>query len=276
MIVGDVARERDAANWFTSRPLFGRTVLVTRPEHQADDLASKLRDLGANVLCQPAIEIAEPARLVGRRCRHPNASANSIGSSSPAATASHYFLRRGCSHWTTTCAALAARSSPRSARPLPPHSPSTIFEGRPAAGRISRRSAGRSARAARRAASAFFSPAPAAVAKCWPKCSPPPAPTSSKSSSTKAATSTTPNDDVRRRARRRQHRLDHRHQLRHRPQPRRDCLATISAQNAARRHQPADGRSAHRTRLSARRRRRNLHDRRHRRRHSSAAELAKL
>ncbi|MEX0612138.1 MAG: uroporphyrinogen-III C-methyltransferase [Pirellulales bacterium] len=61
IIVGEVARQRDAANWFTSRPLFGRTILVTRPEHQADDLANPLQDLGANVLCQPAIEIREPA-----------------------------------------------------------------------------------------------------------------------------------------------------------------------------------------------------------------------
>ncbi len=59
-IIGEVARPRDIANWFTTRPLFGRTVLVTRPEHQADDLVSKLRGLGANVLSQPAIEISEP------------------------------------------------------------------------------------------------------------------------------------------------------------------------------------------------------------------------
>lgn len=60
IIVGDVARERDIANWFTTRPLFGRTVLITRPEHQSQDFAYRLRNLGANVLCQPAIEISEP------------------------------------------------------------------------------------------------------------------------------------------------------------------------------------------------------------------------
>ncbi len=60
IIVGEVARQRGMANWFTSRPLFGRTVLVTRPQHQCDSLASDLRHLGANVLCQPAIEITEP------------------------------------------------------------------------------------------------------------------------------------------------------------------------------------------------------------------------
>jgi uroporphyrinogen III methyltransferase/synthase len=60
VIVGDVAQKRDVANWFTTRPLFGRTILVTRPEHQADDLATRLRNLGANVLRQPAIEIEPP------------------------------------------------------------------------------------------------------------------------------------------------------------------------------------------------------------------------
>lgn len=60
MIVGDIALERRIANWFNSRPLFGRTVLVTRPRHQVDELSKPLRDLGAEVLMQPAIEIAEP------------------------------------------------------------------------------------------------------------------------------------------------------------------------------------------------------------------------
>jgi uroporphyrinogen III methyltransferase / synthase len=61
VIVGEVARDYRATNWFNTRPLFGKTILVTRPEHQADDLARQLRNLGANVLCQPAIEIAPPS-----------------------------------------------------------------------------------------------------------------------------------------------------------------------------------------------------------------------
>jgi uroporphyrinogen III methyltransferase/synthase len=61
VIVGDVAREvQDRSNWFTSRPLFDRTVLVTRPRHQCDRLSNQLRSLGANVVVQPAIEISEP------------------------------------------------------------------------------------------------------------------------------------------------------------------------------------------------------------------------
>jgi uroporphyrinogen III methyltransferase / synthase len=61
VIVGEVAQSRNIANWFTTRPLFGHTVLVTRPEHQADDLAAEFRYLGANVLFQPAIEICPPS-----------------------------------------------------------------------------------------------------------------------------------------------------------------------------------------------------------------------
>jgi uroporphyrinogen III methyltransferase/synthase len=61
IIVGEVARDRGSANWFTTRPLFGRTILVTRPEHQSAELAQRLRGLGANVLAQPAIEISAPA-----------------------------------------------------------------------------------------------------------------------------------------------------------------------------------------------------------------------
>jgi uroporphyrinogen III methyltransferase/synthase len=60
VIVGDVARQRNRSNWFTSRPMFGRTVLVTRPLHQADELANSFRNLGADVLSQPAIQITAP------------------------------------------------------------------------------------------------------------------------------------------------------------------------------------------------------------------------
>jgi uroporphyrinogen III methyltransferase/synthase len=56
-IVGEVAQHGPAWSWFDKRPLFGQKILVTRPSHQADDLARPLAELGANVLLQPAIEI---------------------------------------------------------------------------------------------------------------------------------------------------------------------------------------------------------------------------
>ena len=56
-IVGRTAGSYGRYNWFESRPLFGETILVTRPAHQAESLASRLEQLGAEVLLQPAIDI---------------------------------------------------------------------------------------------------------------------------------------------------------------------------------------------------------------------------
>lgn len=46
--------------WFAGRPLFGRRIVVTRPRHQADDLANALRGRGADVLILPTIRISDP------------------------------------------------------------------------------------------------------------------------------------------------------------------------------------------------------------------------
>jgi uroporphyrinogen III methyltransferase/synthase len=56
IVVGAVAG-LDLA-WFERRPLFGRTVVVTRAREQASALTARLEDLGAEVLELPAIEIA--------------------------------------------------------------------------------------------------------------------------------------------------------------------------------------------------------------------------
>ncbi|MEM7313809.1 MAG: uroporphyrinogen-III synthase, partial [Planctomycetota bacterium] len=56
-IVGKVTDEEVALNWFQHRRLFGQTVMVTRPAHQASGLGEQLADQGANVLYQPAIAI---------------------------------------------------------------------------------------------------------------------------------------------------------------------------------------------------------------------------
>lgn len=60
VIVGEVAGLEPAVCWFTSRPLFGVNVLVTRPPGQSEPLRSRLHELGAHVLLQPAIEIGPP------------------------------------------------------------------------------------------------------------------------------------------------------------------------------------------------------------------------
>ena len=60
ILVGEVVGTRAQADWFMTKPLFGRTVLVTRPAHQAEPMLERLIHLGAEVLCQPAIEITPP------------------------------------------------------------------------------------------------------------------------------------------------------------------------------------------------------------------------
>ena len=59
VVVGEVAAVD--LNWFESRPLFGRTVVVTRTAEQAGELSGRLRRLGAQVLEVPTIAVTEPA-----------------------------------------------------------------------------------------------------------------------------------------------------------------------------------------------------------------------
>lgn len=60
IVVGDAVRERAVYDWFGGRPLFGRTIMVTRPAHQADALGEALAVRGARIIAQPAIEIGPP------------------------------------------------------------------------------------------------------------------------------------------------------------------------------------------------------------------------
>ena len=61
IVVGEVVRLREKLNWFESRPLFGTTVLVTRPREQAGEFADLLAGYGARVLTMPTIAIVPPA-----------------------------------------------------------------------------------------------------------------------------------------------------------------------------------------------------------------------
>ena len=58
IVVGDVAAEQ--LDWFTGRPLFGRSVVVTRARAQASGLARTLREFGADVIEAPMIEVGDP------------------------------------------------------------------------------------------------------------------------------------------------------------------------------------------------------------------------
>lgn len=59
-IIGQVVGLRDTLNWFEKRPLFGKTVVVTRTRQQASDLGAQLTELGANVIEVPTIELTAP------------------------------------------------------------------------------------------------------------------------------------------------------------------------------------------------------------------------
>jgi uroporphyrinogen III methyltransferase/synthase len=56
-IVGPVAALADELSWLPARPLAGRTVAVTRARAQASGLASRLRELGAEVIQAPVIRV---------------------------------------------------------------------------------------------------------------------------------------------------------------------------------------------------------------------------
>jgi uroporphyrinogen III methyltransferase/synthase len=64
---------RDEMNWFESRPLFGKRIVVTRAAARAGVLSGKLRELGADVIEMPSTRIARldltPLRAVISRLR---------------------------------------------------------------------------------------------------------------------------------------------------------------------------------------------------------------
>lgn len=59
-VVGTVVNERERINWFETRPLFGRRIVVTRTREQAGVLSSQLAELGADVIELPTIRIENP------------------------------------------------------------------------------------------------------------------------------------------------------------------------------------------------------------------------
>ncbi len=60
ILIGKVVTLRDKLNWFETRPLFGRRIVVTRARAQASGLATRLERLGAEVIELPTIEIRPP------------------------------------------------------------------------------------------------------------------------------------------------------------------------------------------------------------------------
>jgi uroporphyrinogen III methyltransferase / synthase len=60
VVIGEVVTLRDRLGWFESRPLFGKTILVTRARAQASGFAAQLEALGAEVVQFPTIRITDP------------------------------------------------------------------------------------------------------------------------------------------------------------------------------------------------------------------------
>jgi len=61
IVIGRVVNLRERLNWFETRLLFGRRVVVTRTREQASELSMRFRELGADVLEIPTIKIVPPA-----------------------------------------------------------------------------------------------------------------------------------------------------------------------------------------------------------------------
>ncbi len=60
MVVGGVVNLRSKLNWFETRPLFGRRIIVTRSRAQASDFSSLLERCGADAIEFPTIKTAPP------------------------------------------------------------------------------------------------------------------------------------------------------------------------------------------------------------------------
>lgn len=57
IVVGEVVKLREQLRWFDARPLWGKTIVVTRAREQASSLVEGLQSLGARVLQCPTIKI---------------------------------------------------------------------------------------------------------------------------------------------------------------------------------------------------------------------------
>ena len=57
LVVGEVASLRDELAWFEDRPLFGRSIVVTRARAQASEFAAALEERGAEVIQAPTIRV---------------------------------------------------------------------------------------------------------------------------------------------------------------------------------------------------------------------------
>ena len=64
-VFGDVVSRREELNWYETKPLFGKRIVVTRTRKQAGVLSKQLADLGADVYELPTIRIDPPKDMLG-------------------------------------------------------------------------------------------------------------------------------------------------------------------------------------------------------------------
>ncbi|AEH44750.1 uroporphyrin-III C-methyltransferase [Thermodesulfatator indicus DSM 15286] len=60
ILVGEVVKLREKLNWFETKPLFGKRIVVTRTRAQASQLVESLEECGAECLEIPTIKIVPP------------------------------------------------------------------------------------------------------------------------------------------------------------------------------------------------------------------------
>ena len=60
IIIGRVVALRKKLRWFDTKPLFGKTIVITRPLDQAPEFARLLEEQGAEVVAFPTIQILPP------------------------------------------------------------------------------------------------------------------------------------------------------------------------------------------------------------------------
>ncbi len=60
VVVGEVVRLRERLNWFETKPLFGKRILITRTREQAGEFSELLRREGAEPIEFPTIEVRPP------------------------------------------------------------------------------------------------------------------------------------------------------------------------------------------------------------------------
>ena len=61
IVVGEVVRLREKLNWYETKPLFGKRIVVTRSRGQVSVFAEQLIDLGATTIEFPTIDVVPPA-----------------------------------------------------------------------------------------------------------------------------------------------------------------------------------------------------------------------